>query len=247
MGNPENRNPVRLHPAIPSTDRPITPTGKKTAHQQGESRTNTKGQKMFAVIKTGGKQYRVAANDVLTIEKLEGAAGDSIEFTEILMVGEGAGATVGAPFVEGAMVVAEVVEQGRARKVIAFKKRRRQNSKRMRGHRQHQTVVKITDILTGGAKPSKKAAAPKADAPAKTEAAATAAPLFTAPAGEPDNLTKIKGIGPVAAGQLAEQGITTFAQVAALSDADIATIDEAMPFSADQITDWRDQAKALAK
>jgi len=211
---------------------------------------------MFAVIKTGGKQYRVAANDVLTIEKLEGAAGDSVEFTEILMVGEGAGATVGTPFVEGAMVVAEVVEQGRARKVLAFKKRRRQNSKRIRGHRQHQTVVKITDILTGGAKPSKKAAAkkeaaPKAEAkaaaPAKTEAAATAVPLFTAPAGEPDNLTKIKGIGPVAAGQLAEQGITTFAQVAALSDADITRIDEAMPFSAEQISDWREQAKALAK
>ena len=208
---------------------------------------------MFAVIKTGGKQYRVAANDVLTIEKLEGAAGDTVEFNEILMVGEGAGATFGVPFVEGAMVVAEVVEQGRARKVIAFKKRRRQNSKRIRGHRQHQTVVRITDILTGGAKPAKKAAAkkeaaPKADAPAKSEAAAsTAAPLFTAPAGEPDNLTKIKGIGPVAAGQLNEQGITTFAQVAALSDADIARIDEAMPFSADQISDWRDQAKALAE
>jgi large subunit ribosomal protein L21 len=215
---------------------------------------------MFAVIKTGGKQYRVAANDVLTIEKLDGAAGDTVEFNEVLMVGEGAGATVGAPFVDGAMVVAEVVEQGRARKVLAFKKRRRQNSKRIRGHRQHQTVVKITDILTGGAKPAKKAAAkkdaapkaetkkeaaPKAEAPAKAEAAA--APLFTAPAGEPDNLTKIKGIGPVAAGQLAEQGITTFAQVAALSDADITRIDEAMPFSADQISDWREQAKALAK
>lgn len=202
---------------------------------------------MFAVIKTGGKQYRVAANDVLTIEKLEGAAGDTVEFNEILMVGEGAGATFGVPFVEGAMVIAEVVEQGRARKVIAFKKRRRQNSKRIRGHRQHQTVVKITDILTGGAKPAKKAAEKK-EAPAKSEAAATAAaPLFTAPAGEPDNLTKIKGIGPVAAGQLNEQGITTFAQVAALSDADIARIDEAMPFSADQISDWRDQAKALAE
>lgn len=209
---------------------------------------------MFAVIKTGGKQYRVAANDVLTIEKLEGAAGDTVEFNEILMVGEGAGASVGAPFVEGAMVVAEVVEQGRARKVLAFKKRRRQNSKRIRGHRQHQTVVKITDILTGGAKPAKKAAAKKDAAPkaeTKKEAApkaeTAAAPLFTAPAGEPDNLTKIKGIGPVAAGQLAEQGITTFAQVAALSDADITRIDEAMPFSADQISDWRDQAKALAK
>jgi large subunit ribosomal protein L21 len=219
---------------------------------------------MFAVIKTGGKQYRVAANDVLTIEKLEGAEGDTVEFNEVLMVGEGAGATVGAPLVDGAMVIAEVVEQGRARKVIAFKKRRRQNSKRIRGHRQHQTVVKITDILTDGAKPAKKAAAkkdaaPKADAKkdaapkaeAKKEAApkteSAAAPLFTAPEGEPDNLTKIKGIGPVAAGQLAEQGITTFAQVAALSDADIARIDEAMPFSADQISDWRDQAKALAK
>lgn len=212
---------------------------------------------MFAVIKTGGKQYRVAANDVLTIEKLDGAAGDTVEFTEVLMVGEGAGATVGAPLVDGAMVVAEVVEQGRARKVLAFKKRRRQNSKRIRGHRQHHTVVKITDILTDGAKPAKKAAkkdaAPKADAKAeaKTEAApkaeAAAAPLFTAPEGEADTLTKIKGIGPVAAGQLAEQGITTFAQIAALSDADIARIDEAMPFSADQISDWRDQAKALAK
>jgi large subunit ribosomal protein L21 len=204
---------------------------------------------MFAVIKTGGKQYRVAANDVLTIEKLEGAAGDSIEFTEILMVGEGAGASVGAPFVEGAMVVAEVVEQGRARKVLAFKKRRRQNSKRIRGHRQHQTVVKITDILTGGAKPSKKAA-PKKEAAPKAEAAkadTAAAPLFKAPKSEPDDLTTIKGIGPVAAGQLNEQGITTFAQIAKLSDKDITRIDEAMPFSADQISDWRDQAKALAK
>jgi large subunit ribosomal protein L21 len=230
------------------------PTGKKTARPRGESRKNTKGQKMFAVIKTGGKQYRVAANDVLTIEKLEGEAGDTVEFGEVLMVGEGAGATVGTPFVDGAMVVAEVVEQGRARKVIAFKKRRRQNSKRIRGHRQHQTVVKITDILTGGAKPAKKAAAKKTDAPkkddapkaaAKTEAAA--APMFSAPEGDGDNLTKIKGIGPVAAGQLNEQGITTFAQIAALSDADIARIDEAMPFSADQISDWRDQAKDLAK
>jgi large subunit ribosomal protein L21 len=209
---------------------------------------------MFAVIKTGGKQYRVAANDVLTIEKLEGEAGDTVEFGEVLMVGEGAGATVGAPFVDGAMVVAEVVEQGRARKVIAFKKRRRQNSKRIRGHRQHQTVVKITDILTGGAKPSKKAAAKKTDAPKKDDAPkaaakseAAAAPMFSAPEGDGDNLTKIKGIGPVAAGQLNEQGITTFAQIAALTDAEIASIDEAMPFSADQISDWRDQAKDLAK
>lgn len=197
---------------------------------------------MFAVIKTGGKQYRVAANDVLTVERLEGDAGASVEFNEVLMVGEGESATIGAPFVEGAIVVAEVVEQGRARKVIAFKKRRRQNSKRIRGHRQHQTTLKITDILTGGAKPSKKAAAK----PAKTEEKAADKPA-KAKADKGDDLTKVKGIGPVAAGQLADHGIDTFAKLAALSDDEIAKIDADLPFSADQITDWRAQAADLAK
>ncbi|MHC5233959.1 50S ribosomal protein L21 [Brucella sp. LJL56] len=124
---------------------------------------------MFAVIKTGGKQYRVAANDLIKVEKVAGEAGDIVEFAEVLMVGS----TIGAPVVAGALVTAEVVEQGRARKVIAFKKRRRQNSKRTRGHRQELTTIRISEILTDGAKPSKKAAekkAPKADA-AEGEAA----------------------------------------------------------------------------
>ncbi|MFB7145510.1 50S ribosomal protein L21 [Agrobacterium deltaense] len=102
---------------------------------------------MFAVIKTGGKQYRVAADAVLTIEKLEAESGATVEFTEVLVVGEGADAKFGAPFVKGAIVKAEVVEHNRGKKVIAFKKRRRQNSKRSRGHRQHHTVVRITDIV----------------------------------------------------------------------------------------------------
>ena len=198
---------------------------------------------MFAVIKTGGKQYRVAANDTLTIEKMSGEVGDIVEFKEVLMVGAGANATIGVPFVEGAVVTAEVVEHGRARKVIAFKKRRRQNSKRMRGHRQHQTVIKISEILTGGAKPSKKAA-DKSERPA---AETKAAPLFKAPKGKSDDLTEIKGIGPVAAGQLNEQGITTFAQLAKLTDEDVAKIDENMPFSAEQIEDWRAQAQERAE
>ena len=101
---------------------------------------------MFAVIKTGGKQYRVSADDVLTIEKLEAEAGATIEFNEVLVVGEGADAKIGAPFVAGAVVKAEVVEHNRGRKVLSFKKRRRQNSKRIRGHRQHHTVVRITAI-----------------------------------------------------------------------------------------------------
>ena len=113
---------------------------------------------MFAVIKTGGKQYRVAVNDVIKIEKLFGAAGDTVEFVEVLAVGEGDNAEIGAPFVAGAVVTAEIVEHGRNKTVISFKKRRRQNSRRTHGHRQHHTTVRISEILTGGAKPSKKAA-----------------------------------------------------------------------------------------
>ncbi|MFC0244217.1 50S ribosomal protein L21 [Falsochrobactrum ovis] len=130
---------------------------------------------MFAVIKTGGKQYRVAANDVIKVEKVAGEAGDIVEFKEVLMVDT----TIGAPLVEGAVVTAEVVEQGRARKVIAFKKRRRQNSKRTRGHRQELTTIRISEILTGGAKPAKKAAAKKA--PAAAAEAEAAKPKKAAP------------------------------------------------------------------
>ena len=234
---------------------------------------------MFAVIKTGGKQYRVAANDLLKVEKLEAQVGDIVEIGSVLAHGEGDNVTFGAPFVDGAMVTAEVVEQGKNRTVIAFKKRRRQNSRRKIGHRQLLTTVRIAEILLAGAKPTKTAAvkAPKKEAKAevapeakaeaapkeakakkeaKAEAApkeeakaaeAVAAPLFKAPKGEPDDLTVIKGIGPVAAKDLAEQGIITFAQLAKLSDKDVAKIDEHMPFSAEQISDWREQAKELAK
>ena len=103
---------------------------------------------MYAVIKTGGKQYRVAADEVLAIEKVAGDAGAKVEFTEVLMVGGTDGAAkLGAPAIQGAKVIAEVVEQTRAAKVIAFKKRRRKNSRRKRGHRQHQTVVRIKEIV----------------------------------------------------------------------------------------------------
>lgn len=101
---------------------------------------------MFAVIKTGGKQYKVAVDQVFEIEKLEVEDGVAVTFDEVLAVGSDAGVTVGAPTVAGATVVAEVVEQTRGPKVISFKKRRRQNSKRKRGHRQLLTKVKITAI-----------------------------------------------------------------------------------------------------
>jgi large subunit ribosomal protein L21 len=101
---------------------------------------------MYAVIKTGGKQYRVAKDDVLEIERLAGEAGSKIEFTEVLMVGEGASVKVGKPTVAGAKVTAELVEQSRGPKLIAFKKRRRKNSRRKRGHRQDLSTVRITSI-----------------------------------------------------------------------------------------------------
>lgn len=102
---------------------------------------------MFAVISTGGKQYTVAPQDVIKVEKLAGEAGAEVVFSEVLLVGNSDEVQVGAPSVEGAKVVAEIVKQGRAAKVIAFKKRRRQNSKRTRGHRQHLTFIRIKEIL----------------------------------------------------------------------------------------------------
>lgn len=273
---------------------------------------------MFAVIKTGGKQYRVAADDVLEIERLEGETGDVLEIGDVLMVGVGKDVTVGAPFVEGALVTAEIIEQNRGPKVISFKKRRRQNSKRIRGHRQLLSTVRITEILTGGAKPAKKAKAakpaavepvaaeeampaaalaatasesaePVAEKPAKAkkakaetapeaaaavEALETAAPeaaekpkaakgksklaqaelsadapkpLFKAPKGKGDDLTALNGVGPKAMAELVEDGITTFKQIAELTDAEIDVMDARMPFSANQIRQWREESKELAK
>ena len=102
---------------------------------------------MYAVIKTGGKQYRVAVNDKLEIERLTGEAGGKIEFTQVLMVGEGDSVKVGKPLVAGAKVMAELVEQTRGPKLIAFKKRRRKNSRRKKGHRQDLSEIRITDII----------------------------------------------------------------------------------------------------
>jgi large subunit ribosomal protein L21 len=131
---------------------------------------------MFAVFKTGGKQYRVAAEDVLKVDKVKGTPGEIVEFGEVLVVG-GDSVKLGAPTVSGATVAAEVLEQARGPKIIAFKKRRRKNSRRKRGHRQEFTLIRITEILTDGQKPSKEAKPrPKrAPAPAAEVAAASAA------------------------------------------------------------------------
>ena len=155
----------------------------------------------FAVIKTGGKQYKVAANDVLKIEKLDAEAGTIVTFDQVLMVdGE-----VGAPLIEGALVAAELLETRKQKTVIIFKKNRRHNYRRRNGHRQLLSTVRITEILTGGAqptikaagiaattdsvseaKPAKKAAAPKAAAAEATEAKAPAKKAAAKPAATDD-------------------------------------------------------------
>ena len=142
---------------------------------------------MYAVIKTGGKQYRVAANDKILIEKLDGAAGDQVNFTEVLMVSNGGTVDIGAPFLAGATVVGEIEKQARGPHIIIFKKRRRKHYRRRNGHRQDLTSVTITEILTGGAKPAAKTKAkPEAKVEtkveAKPEAAVAAAPVAAAEA-----------------------------------------------------------------
>jgi large subunit ribosomal protein L21 len=199
---------------------------------------------MYAVIKTGGKQYRVAANDKITIEKLEGAAGDQVTFENVLMVGNGGSVEIGAPFVAGATVVGEIAAQEKADTVYIFKKRRRKHYRRRNGHRQLLTSVTITDILTGGAKPAAKAKAPKAE---KAAPAAAAQPL-AAPVGDgkSDDISLIGGIGPKMEAGMRELGYNTFAAIAAMTADDVAKA-EAHLKQKGRIgrEEWIEQAKEL--
>lgn len=210
---------------------------------------------MFAVMKTGGKQYKVQSGDTLRVEKLAADAGEKVQFNEILMLG-GDSVTVGAPLVAGAAVQAEVIDQIKGEKVINFVKRRRKHSsKRTKGHRQKLTLVRVTDILASGADNSgvkaavgagsvagvavaaaapKKAAAPKAEAP---KAAAAGA----------DDLKLLSGVGPALEKKLQEAGVTTFAQIAAWTDADVEEFGEKLSFKGRiEREGWIEQAKELA-
>lgn len=194
---------------------------------------------MFAVIKTGGKQYTVAANDVITIERLAGEAGDVVAFSEVLMIG-GEKAVVGTPLVAGATVAGELVEQARGPKVISFKKRRRQNSKRKRGHRQDLTIVRITEILTDGKKPSGLKAAKAVEAKPAKEAKAAAGKI------DDSNLSLIAGIGPTIEKKLRAAGITSWTAISKWKKADIEKLDEELKLGGRATREeWVEQAKEL--
>jgi large subunit ribosomal protein L21 len=136
---------------------------------------------MYAVIRTGGKQYRVAKDDVIAVERLSGSAGEILELNDVLMLGEGDKITIGTPLVTGACVGAAVLEQGKGEKKLVFKKKRRHNYRRKNGHRQDLTVLRITEILTGGKKPDKTPVAIAAKAAPEKKAAKTPGAKKAAP------------------------------------------------------------------
>ncbi|MCL3882571.1 50S ribosomal protein L21 [Marivita sp. GX14005] len=225
---------------------------------------------MFAVMKTGGKQYKVQSGDTLRVEKLAADAGETVQFNEILMLG-GDSTVVGAPLVDGAAVQAEVLDQIKGEKVINFVKRRRKHSsKRTKGHRQQLTLVRVTDILSSGADKSGVKAAQgagilprglgedrytanrteqsemKARVAGNAAKAKPAAKAGVAP-GAKDDLKKLSGVGPALEKKLNDAGITSFAQIAAWTEADIEEFGEKLSFKGRiEREGWIEQAKDLA-
>lgn len=218
---------------------------------------------MYAVIKTGGKQYRVSPGDKLRVESLDAEAGNSVDFDQVLMLGTGDDITVGTPLVSGAVVSAKVLSHGRGDKVKIIKFRRRKHYRRQMGHRQNFTELEITSVNGVTAPPAskkspEKPAAKKKDAvksePVKVADTATAstptsAPRFLdAPNGEPDDLKKILGIGSVLEEKLNELGIFHYSQIAEFSDSDVASINAHLNFPGRiERDEWIPQAKELVQ
>jgi large subunit ribosomal protein L21 len=222
---------------------------------------------MFAVLKTGGKQYKVQSGDLLRVEKLAADAGETVQFNEILMLG-GDVPVVGSPRVDDAAVQAEVIDQIKGPKTINFVKRRRKHSsQRTKGHRQQLTLLRVTDILSSGAdasgikaavgagsvasaapvaaaKPAAKAKAAAPVAAAKPAAKAKAAAPAVAGA---DDLKQLSGVGPALEKKLHAAGVTSFAQIAAWTDADVAAMDEKLSLKGRiEREGWNAQAKELS-
>ena len=194
---------------------------------------------MYAVVETGGKQYRVAVGDKLMVEKLDVEEGASIELDRVLMVCNEGDVEVGTPVLDGTAVAAKVLKQGRGEKIKVFKFKRRKKYRKTQGHRQSFTQLEILSI--GGATPKTEDAKPAAKKAAPKKVAAEAA------ATEGDKLTDINGIGPVIETKLNDAGVNTFAQIAAFTEADIAEIDGKLNFKGRiDREEWVAQAKKLS-
>ena len=204
---------------------------------------------MYAVVETGGKQYRVAVGDKLMVEKLDVEEGAAIQLDRVLMVCENGKVEVGTPVLDGTAVGATVLLQGRGEKIKVFKFKRRKKYRKTQGHRQFFTQLEITSIGDAKAAPKKAKAAPKADAKKaapKADAKKAAPKKAKAAASEGDKLTDINGIGPVIAQKLNDAGVTTFQQIADFSAEQIAEIDEKLNFKGRiEREEWVAQAKEL--
>ncbi|HEX2431744.1 MAG TPA: 50S ribosomal protein L21 [Aestuariivirgaceae bacterium] len=205
---------------------------------------------MYAVIRTGGKQYRVAPDDVIEIERLGAKAGDQVEFSEVLMIAGDGAISFGAPVVAGATVAGEVTALTRGPKLVIFKKKRRKHFRRKNGHRQDLMEVRITEILTDGRKPARSAGQAPAEAPVAVDEPAAAAEQATATSsstsGVGDNLSLISGVGPKIKQSLNELGYTRFDQIAALTPDQIEAIETALKSKGRVARDeWIAQAREL--
>ncbi len=268
--------------------------GREYLPEAGEpvGRGRDRNEEMFAVLKTGGKQYKVASGDVLRVEKIAADAGETIQFNDILMIGD----AIGAPLVADAGVQATVIDQIKGDKTINYVRRRRKHSsKRTKGHRQQLTLIRVTDLLATGAdksgvkaaigaaiasalahnnggmaQPRTAAQVAEGDAPVKTAKKSTktksdaakiasagapkaaAAPKAEKPAVKAaaggDDLKVLSGVGPALEKKLHEHGITTYAQIAAWTEADVEDFGEKLSFKGRiEREGWIEQAKTLAK
>ncbi|TCM77323.1 50S ribosomal protein L21 [Rhodovulum steppense] len=197
---------------------------------------------MFAVLKTGGKQYKVQSGDVLRVEKLAADAGDTVQFNEILMVGD----TIGTPNVAGAAVQAQVIDQIKGDKVIHFVKRRRKHSsKRTKGHRQQLTLVRVTEILAAGGEGTGVKAAIGAGSVASAASGVVAAKPAAAGG---DDLKKLSGVGPAMEKKFHEAGITRYAEIAAWTPEQVAAMEERLGTKGKiEKEGWVEQAKTLVQ
>lgn len=198
---------------------------------------------MYAVVETGGKQYRVSIGDKLKVEKLDVEEGASLQLDKVLMLNDDGKVTVGAPHVEGTAVEATVLAQGRGEKIRIVKFKRRKKYRRLQGHRQSFTELEITAI-DGAKAPAKKATTQKAEAKVEIVAPKKAAAKAT---GDGDKLTTINGIGPVIEAKLNDMGITTFTQIAAFTPEQVEDVNAKLSFKGRiEREGWIEQAKKLA-
>ncbi len=210
---------------------------------------------MYAVVKTGGKQYRVSPGDKLRVESLKADEGDEVNLEEVLMIGEGESVTIGDPLIANASVTARVVQHGRDKKVRIIKFRRRKHHRKQMGHRQHFTELEIVSISGAGVsasaptpKEEKKLAPEPAPAPTPAPRENGKLKFSDGPTGEPDDLKEISGVGPVLEKTLNDLGIYHFHQVAKFTAEDIAAVEEEANFPGRIERDnWIEQAIEFAK